>query len=181
LPAQWQRAQHFSALRDSAHQWTSDVVAVNKAYRTLSPFNLRVSSYAALLNSHVRIVRDDRSQVTVPCTASVPTASPRACAALRIYGTSPSLALELTIRHVIGRLLDLSHISWQTCVAHQPSDHRLGTGSTPTWLDTEGQGPRRRSCSMLTALQHCHGCPKWNYAVSGVCAAVRVAMVASCG
>ena len=26
-------------------------------------------------------------------------------------------------RHVIGRLLDLSHVSWRTCVADQLSDH----------------------------------------------------------
>jgi hypothetical protein len=28
---------------------------------------------------------------------------------------------------VIGRLLDLLHISWQTCAAHQLSDHKMAT------------------------------------------------------
>ena len=29
-------------------------------------------------------------------------------------------------RHVIGRLLDLSHISWRTCVADLLTDHSIG-------------------------------------------------------
>jgi hypothetical protein len=32
-------------------------------------------------------------------------------------------------RRVIGSLLDLSHITWQTCVAHQSPDHKLGASS----------------------------------------------------
>jgi hypothetical protein len=33
------------------------------------------------------------------------------------------LSNGVAARHVIGRLLDLLHISWQTCAAHQLSDH----------------------------------------------------------
>ena len=36
-----------------------------------------------------------------------------------------SNGVTVAARHVIGRLLDLLHISWQTCAAHQTSDHTL--------------------------------------------------------
>jgi len=34
------------------------------------------------------------------------------------------VVVSFAARHVIGGLLDLSHISWRTCVADQLSDHR---------------------------------------------------------
>jgi hypothetical protein len=33
---------------------------------------------------------------------------------------------RVAARHVIGILLDLSHVSWRTCVADQLADHNQG-------------------------------------------------------
>jgi hypothetical protein len=41
------------------------------------------------------------------------------------YSADPSVAA----RHVIGRLLDLSHVSWRTYVADLLTDHKCGGGA----------------------------------------------------
>jgi hypothetical protein len=52
----------------------------------------------------------------------------------------------VTARHVIGRLLDLSHISWRTCVADQLADHKIGARG-------EGQKGDEKSLSASEACQ----------------------------
>jgi hypothetical protein len=43
---------------------------------------------------------------------------------------------SVAARHVIGRLLDLSHVSWRTCVADLLADHRWAIGLPTRATDT---------------------------------------------
>ncbi len=42
-------------------------------------------------------------------------------------------------RHVIGGLLDLSHISWRACVADLLADHSYGWLDSCGWLDSSAR------------------------------------------
>ena len=55
-------------------------------------------------------------------------AGPRRCwTAIRSRADSGQIR-PFAARHVIGKLLDLSHVSWRTCVADLLADHRdVGT------------------------------------------------------